>query len=86
MLDGLIDEVDRGDEIGLVIEFTNEVGKPFGCVSSEMIDYVKVLTVPEGGDERCVPEVTEDEFGIRGDIFTKAAGEVVGSGDIETKC
>ena len=43
-----VDQVDRADQVGLVVVAADEVAQPFGGIGSQMVDVVELL----GGKER----------------------------------
>jgi hypothetical protein len=47
MENGLIDQADRADEIGLVVEAPDEMTRPFDRTDRQMIDVVRATVGPQ---------------------------------------
>src|SRR5438309_5717706 len=83
VLHGLVDEVDRSDQIVSVIEMADEVAQSFGSVRCKMIDVVEAAVIPETRDKAVVYNAPALKDYAIGNVVDKSARKIIDAQDLE---
>src|SRR6267378_3413691 len=74
---GLVDEVDRSDQIVSVVETADEVAQSFGCVRCQMIDVVEAAVIPETRDKAVVYNAPASKDYSIGNVVDESTRKVI---------